>query len=179
MGGEGDILIPIGIGRTRNVAEPVVEQNIVLSHHTVDGYHILGEVLNDVCNTCQVVRAMCHFVFKDETEHAFPLLDELGKTRFVGVISREKLVVDACEGMVRVIRRNVGASRLSADPSGFAQSEVCLKCCQPADPRCAWPMEGGTYRVAVLVSKVTDVVDIVPVGKVAKERVKGADETRQ
>lgn len=72
--------IPIRIGRTRNVTEPVVEQEIVLSHRTIDGYHVLGKVLDDIGGTGQIIRAMGNLVFYDEAEHAFLLFDDLWKT---------------------------------------------------------------------------------------------------
>jgi len=72
--------IPIRIGRTRNVAEPVVKQNIVLGHRTIDGYHVLGKGLDNIGSTGHVVRAMRDFLFYDEAEHAFCLFEDLGGT---------------------------------------------------------------------------------------------------
>jgi hypothetical protein len=43
--------IPIRIGWTRNITEPVVEEDIILSHRTINGYHVLGKVLNDIGST--------------------------------------------------------------------------------------------------------------------------------
>lgn len=68
--------IPIRICGARNVTEPVVEQEIVLSHRAKDGYLVLGKVLNDIGGTSQVIRVMGNFVFYDEAEHAFLLLDD-------------------------------------------------------------------------------------------------------
>lgn len=43
--------IPIRICRTRNVTEPVIEQEIVLSHRAIDGYLVLRKVLDDIGDT--------------------------------------------------------------------------------------------------------------------------------
>lgn len=72
--------IPIRIGWTRNITEPVVEEDIILSHRTINGYHVLGKVLNDIGSTGQVVSAMRNFVFCDEAEHALFCFDDLGRT---------------------------------------------------------------------------------------------------
>lgn len=71
--------LPIRIGWARNVAKPVVEQDIVLSHRTIYGYHALGEVLEDIGSTSQVICAIRDFLFYDEAQHTFFLLDFLGR----------------------------------------------------------------------------------------------------
>lgn len=72
MGDVGKVrCIPIWICRTGDVTEPVVEEEIVLCEGAVDGYHVLGKVLDDLGGAGEVVCPPGDFVFDDESEHAF------------------------------------------------------------------------------------------------------------
>lgn len=43
--------IPIRVCRARHITEPVVEQEIVLSHGTIDGYLVLRKVFDGFGST--------------------------------------------------------------------------------------------------------------------------------
>lgn len=92
------------------------------------------------------------------------------------MVSGEELVVDARDGVIRVIGRDVSASRLGADPGGLGCSEISLL--KRLLTHSTLP-ESSTYWVTVSAPQIPDVVNIAPVREITKERVKRTDETQQ